>query len=91
MSVVCELCEPEIRQAEIFNQTEGVEKDEIIAADEEALVLLYGGSSGKGLENLRYRRFCEKVSKSTVQVEPQTLQPTSAAAKFHSIRVTITK
>ena len=40
------------KQAEIFNQTEGFEKD-LIAAGKEALISLYGGSTGEGLDNLQ--------------------------------------
>ena len=36
---------------------------------------------------LRYRRFCVKVTQNSSPVEPQTLPPTSTAAKFHSFRV----
>ena len=41
------------QQAEIFSQTEGFEKDEMIATGKEALVLLYGGSTGEGIDNLQ--------------------------------------
>ena len=41
------------QQAEIFNQTEGFEKDEIIATGKEALVLLCVSSTGEGLDNLQ--------------------------------------
>ena len=39
------------------------------------------------LDNLRCQRFTEKVLKSLKVVERQTLPPTPAAAKFHSLRV----
>ena len=41
------------------------------------------------LDNLRCQRFTEKVLKSLKVVERQTLPPTPAAAKFHSLRVYI--
>ena len=52
-----------------------------------ALVLLYGGSCAEGLHSLRYKRFCDKVPKSTSPVDPQSLPLTSAAAKYHSLLV----
>ena len=51
------------------------------------VVLLYGDSYAEELDSLRYKRFCDKVSKSTSPVDPQSLPPTSAAAKYHSLRV----
>ena len=51
------------------------------------LVLLYGGSEDERLDALRYKRFREKVASSTKYVEARSLPPTSAAAKFHSLRV----
>ena len=61
-------------------------KEAIIFAGEKALVLLYGGSYSEGLCSLRYKQFCDE-SKSTSPVDPQSLPPTSAAAKYHSLRV----
>ena len=52
-----------------------------------ALVLLYGGSEDERLDALRYKRFREKVASITKCVEARSLPPTSAAAKFHSLRV----
>ena len=52
-----------------------------------ALVLLYGGSYAEGLDSLRYKRFCDKVPKSTSPVDPQSLPLTSAVAKYHSLLV----
>ena len=42
-----------INASNIFNQTEGFEKDEIFATGKEALVLLYDSSTGQGLDNLQ--------------------------------------
>ena len=61
-------------------------EEEIIMAGEKALVSLYGGSHGESIDDLRYRRFCENVSKTTEAVEPNSLPPTSAAANFHSLK-----
>ena len=65
-------------------------KEDVIFVGEEALVLHYGGSYAEGLYSLRYKRFCDKVPKSISPVDPadpQSLPPTSAAAKYHSLRV----
>ena len=59
----------------------------IIAAGENILVTFYNGKVGETLNSLRYKKFCEKVASSSTHVEPQTLPPTSAAAKYHSMRV----
>ena len=64
-----------------------VSKEYVIFAGDKALVLLYGDSYAEGLDSLRYKRFCNKVSKSTSPVHPQSLPPTSAAAKYHSLHV----
>ena len=47
---------------------------------------MYGGANEEGLDVLRYRLFCGKISKGTSHVEPRT-QPPSAAAMYHSLRV----
>ena len=75
------------KQAKVFSQSHPTAKKEIVAAGEKALVALYGGAKEEGLDSLRYKRFCGKVTKSTSPVEPQTLPPISAAAKYHSLRV----
>ena len=67
------------QQAKVFNQI-GQAKEDIIVAGERALVSLYGGAKEEGLDVLRYRQFCDKISKGTSHVEPRTLPPTSVAA-----------
>ena len=62
-------------------------KEDVIFAGDKALVLLYGDCYAEGLDSLRYKRFCDKVSKSISPVDPQSLPPTSAAAEYHSLRV----
>ena len=57
------------------------------SAREKALVILYGGNSSESLDALRYRLFCSKVAVGTTFVQVHTLPPTSAAARFHSLRV----
>ena len=74
------------QSAEIFNNPNST-AEEIESAGERALVNIYNGKSNESLNTLRYRRYCEKVATNTSQVEPRTLPPTSAAAKFHSYRV----
>ena len=74
------------QQAKVFNKI-GQAKEDIIVARERALVSLYGGAKEEGLDVLRYRRFCDKISKGTSHVEPRTLPPTSEAAMYHSLRV----
>ena len=51
-----------------------VSKEEIVKPEE-------------GLDGLRFRCYCEKVSTGTSQIQPQSLPPTSAAASYHSMRV----
>ncbi len=74
------------QQSKIFTKKRATQES-IIIAGEKALVILYGGSEPTTLDELRYTKFCEKVSKSTSQVEPHSLPPTSAAAKHHSLCV----
>ena len=74
------------QQAKVFNQI-GQAKEDIIVAGERALVSLYGGAKEEGLDVLRYRRFCDKISKGSSHVEPRTLPSTSAPAMYHSLTV----
>ena len=39
------------------------------------------------LDSLCHKQFCEKVASKTSYVKPQSLTPTSEAAKYHSLRV----
>ena len=50
-------------------------------------MLTYGGKSGKTLDHLRYRKFCEKIATCNVHVHPKALPPTSSAAVQHNYRV----
>lgn len=65
---------------------QGASKEEVTAAGECALVSLYGGRLGESINDLRLRRFYEKASSRTSAVQPQSLPPTSAATKYHSLR-----
>lgn len=62
-------------------------QDDIINAGESALVKLLGGKPGQSLNDLRYKKFCERVTNGKSFVEPKSLPPTSAAAAQHSLRV----
>ena len=74
------------QQAAVFNHTTA-EQSDIIVAWQRAIVLLYGGDIVEGLDSLRCKRFCDKVSRGTSHVDPRCLPPTSATAKYHSLRV----
>ena len=59
---------------------------DISAAGEQVLVNVYNGTPGESLDSLRYKRFCKKVATNTMcYIHPQTLPPTSAAAKYHTL------
>ena len=74
-------------QAEVFNRR-SVSAEEIAVAGEKALVSLYSGSKkGDKLDELRLQKFSQKVRSSTSYVQPQTLPPTSAAARYFSYRI----
>ena len=62
-------------------------KEEIVNAGEQLIVCLYNWKPEEGLDELRLRRYCEKVSTGTSQIQPQSLAPTFAAASYHSMRV----
>ena len=61
--------------------------DDVIDAGEAALVCLYSGKEGDNFDGLRYAKFCDKEATNKVHIRPQTLAPTSAAARYHSMRV----
>ena len=48
---------------------------------------LYNGKCEVCLDSLRYKHYCSKVASDTTHVQSHTMPPTSAAAKYHSIRV----
>ena len=61
--------------------------DDVIDAGEAALVCPYNGKEGDTLDGLRYAQFCDKVATNKVHIRPQTLPPTSVAARYHNMRV----
>ncbi|KXJ09307.1 hypothetical protein AC249_AIPGENE3666, partial [Exaiptasia diaphana] len=73
-------------QALIFADKDST-KDEVIMAGEKALLCLYNSKLDKSLDSLRYVKFCQKVAAGTAFVQPESLPPTSTAAKLHSLRV----
>ena len=73
-------------QAKVFDTDSASIKD-VVKAGENALMCLYKGNHREDLNSLRYKRFCEKAATSTSHVQPQSLPPTSSAAKYHSLRV----
>ena len=73
-------------QAKVLD-TPSASTADVVKAGENALVCLYNGILGEELNLLRYKRFCEKVAISSSHIEAKSLPPTSAAAKYHSLRV----
>ena len=69
-----------------FNSTSASIYD-ITTAGENVLVSLYSGKPGETLNVLRYKKFFEKVANRSSHVQPQSLPPTSTAAKYHSFCV----
>ena len=61
--------------------------DDVVAASEKVLGSIYGGSETDFINTLRYRTFINKVAQNTVCVIAQSLPPSAAATKFHSLRV----
>ena len=62
-------------------------KEAIVKAGKDVLVYLYNGSEQDDLNSLSYKQFCEKVKSGSKAVEAKCLPPTSAAARYHSLRV----
>ena len=73
--------------AQIFCNDTNTPQDDIVNEGEAAMLCLYNGSGKDDLDSLRYKRYCEKVKRSSKAVEAKNLRPTSAAARYHSLRV----
>lgn len=71
--------------AEVFLEEKG--EQEIVDAGQQILTCLYDGKTGSTLDSLRYQCFCSKVALGMSPVQVNALPPTSAAAKFYSLRV----
>ena len=52
---------------------------DVVAASEKALVALFGGKPGVGLDSLRYQQYFEKLATKTSHIQPQNLPPSAAA------------
>ena len=75
------------REQAIVLHSRSASTHDVTRAGERALVIIYNGRSTDTLDSLRHQRFREKVASSATHVHPQTLPPTSGAAKYHSMRV----
>ena len=73
-----------LQQAAIAFDNPNATQTQIDHAGEAAFVVMYNGKKSDTLDGLRYKKYCDKVATSLTQVDPKTLPPTSAAAKFHS-------
>ena len=62
-------------------------KNEAVEAGEQVLILYNDGRSANSLDDLRYKMFCSKVAGGTTYLQVHSLPPTSAAARYHSLRV----
>ena len=71
---------------EVFDRL-SASKEEIVKTGEQVIVCLYNGEPEEELDGLRFRRYYQKVSTGTSQIQPQSLPPTSAPASYHSMRV----
>ena len=77
---------PLLIAAQIFNNSTS-SPDDAAAVGEKALGAIYGDNETNSINTLRYRTFINKVAKNTVSVKAQSLPPSAATTKFHSLRV----
>ncbi len=73
-----------VKCAEVFFDKEST-IDQVIEAGETAYLVIYNGD--KSIDELRLRKYREKVVTNSTHVEPKQLPPTSAALHHHSMRV----
>ncbi|KAG1687728.1 hypothetical protein GQR58_008303 [Nymphon striatum] len=66
---------------------EDATQSKIADAGEKYLVSILKGDPEETLDQLRLQRFHQKVATNKNAVQPETLPPTSAAIKYHSLRV----
>ena len=76
-----------LRLARLFCGYAETSNEAIVKAGEDVLVYLYNGSERDDLNSLCYKRFCEKVKSGSKAVEAKCLPPTTAGARYHSLRV----
>ena len=79
-----------IEQAYVFSKVYDCSKfipESIVSAGEKALVYLYKGKLTDNLDSLRDTMFCQKLASSKLYIKPEVVPPTSAAARYHCIRV----
>ena len=76
-----------LQQAAVIFDNPNSTLSQVEQAGEAALVAIYNGKTEDTLNGLRHKRYCDKVATSLALVDPKTLPPTSAAAKYHSKRV----
>ena len=71
---------------EVLNKLpSAINRQDLITAGEKVVIVMY---NGKGtLDSLRYQTFCKKVLESNKVLEANPLPPTSAAVKYHTMRV----
>ena len=72
--------------SKVFNRAD-VSVEQIAEAGERALVVIYGGKITDNLNSLRYKKFCEKTASKSSHILSQSLPPTTASARYHSLRV----
>lgn len=75
-----------LNAALVFDKV-GATEAEIEAAGNQAFLAMYNCKPSDNLSAARYRKYMEKLASSNKRVEPQSLPPTSNAAKYHSHRV----
>ena len=73
---------------EISTFTDPTSKQEdVVKAGEKLMVTIYGGKDDITLDRLRYEKFHQKLASSSIAIARETINPTSSAASFHSLRV----
>ena len=76
-----------LEQAHVFSSIPDRDSEKkVTEAGEKAFVVLYGGKVEDSLDSLRYIKYMQKVSTCSTSFQPCKLPPTSAAAKFHSVK-----
>ena len=71
----------------IFCNDTNTPQEDTVKVGEEAILCVYNGSAMDDPDSLRYERYSEKVKKFSNAVEAYKLAPTSAATRYHSLRV----